>query len=66
MKFYEKSCINTCNNRALNWGIIGFFGLDLIGNLFGGTYSAISRVIYSIVGIAGIYLIFTGFSNNDK
>lgn len=51
---------------ALNWGIIGFFGLDLIGNLFGGTYSAISRVIYSIVGIAGIYLIFTGFSNNDK
>lgn len=51
---------------ALNWGIIGFFGLDLIGNLFGGTYSTISRVIYSIVGLAGIYLIFTGFSNNDK
>ena len=44
---------------ALNWGIIGFFGLDLIGNLFGGTYSTISRVIYSIVGLAGIYLIFT-------
>ncbi len=51
---------------ALNWGAIGFFGLDIIGNIFGGTYAAISRVIYSLVGLAGIYLIFTGFSNNDK
>lgn len=51
---------------ALNWGAIGFFGLDIIGNIFGGTYATISRVIYSLVGLAGIYLIFTGFSNNEK
>lgn len=51
---------------SLNWGIIGFFGLDLIENLFGGTYFTISRIIYSIVGLAGICLIFTGLSNNDK
>ena len=36
------------------------------GNIFGGTYATISRVIYSLVGLAGIYLIFTGFSNNEK
>ena len=42
---------------ALNWGCIGIFGFDLIGYLFGGTYSVLSRIIYSIVGLSGIYLI---------
>ncbi len=51
---------------ALNWGAIGFFGADFLGNLFGGTYATISRVIYSLVGLAGIYLIFTGFSKDNE
>lgn len=42
---------------ALNWGCIGIFGFDLIGYLFGGTYSVLSRIIYAIVGLSGIYLI---------
>lgn len=39
---------------AINWGLIGFFRFDLIAYLFG-QLSAISRIIYAIVGIAGIY-----------
>ena len=39
---------------AFNWGLIGFFRFDLIASLFG-QLSAISRIIYAIVGIAGIY-----------
>lgn len=39
---------------AINWGCIGLFGLDLVGTLFGGTTSAISRIIFTVVGIAGI------------
>lgn len=39
---------------AINWGLIGFFRFDLIVSLFG-QLSAISRIIYAIVGIAGIY-----------
>ena len=39
---------------AINWGLIGFFRFDLIAGLFG-QLSAISRIIYAIVGIAGIY-----------
>lgn len=39
---------------AINWGLIGFFEFDLISYFFG-TYSAISRIIFAIVGIAGIY-----------
>lgn len=40
---------------ALNWGLIGFFQFDLVSALFGGMGSWISRVIYALVGIAGIY-----------
>ena len=42
--------------RAINWGLIGFFRIDLIALLFG-EMSMISRVIYSIVGLCGLYLV---------
>lgn len=42
---------------ALNWGCIGVFGTDLLGNVFGGTYEVVSRIIYFLVGLSGIYLI---------
>jgi len=41
---------------AINWGLIGFFRIDLIAMLFG-EMSLISRVIYSIVGLCGLYLV---------
>lgn len=40
---------------AINWGLIGFFQFDLVAALFGGMGSWISRVIYALVGISGIY-----------
>jgi hypothetical protein len=40
---------------ALNWGLIGFFGFDLVAFIFG-DMSWFSRIIYAIVGIAGIYM----------
>jgi uncharacterized membrane protein YuzA (DUF378 family) len=42
---------------ALNWGCIGIFGFDVIGWLFGGQLSAVSRVVFTIVGLAGIWCI---------
>lgn len=41
---------------AINWGLIGFFNFDLVASLFG-SMSAVSRVIYAIVGICGLYAI---------
>jgi uncharacterized protein len=45
---------------AINWGLIGFFNWNLVDAIFGGATrmdtSAGSRVIYSIVGIAGLVL----------
>jgi uncharacterized protein len=39
---------------AINWGLIGFFQFDLVATLFG-TMSAFTRVVYALVGIAGLY-----------
>lgn len=42
---------------ALNWGLIGLFHFDLVATLFGGAGSLISRIVYTLVGLAGIYSI---------
>lgn len=40
---------------ALNWLLVGLFKFDLVASIFGGNTSILSRIIYSLVGIAGIY-----------
>lgn len=42
---------------AVNWGLIGFFRFDLIAAIFGGQAAGFSRVIYALVGLAGLYCI---------
>ncbi|MBE6904453.1 MAG: DUF378 domain-containing protein [Ruminococcaceae bacterium] len=42
---------------ALNWGSIGIFGFDIVAFFFGGQLSIISRIIYSLVGLGGIWCI---------
>jgi len=47
---------------ALNWLLVGIFGYDLVtsifgGNLFTGTMSVFSRVVFALVGISGLYAI---------
>ena len=39
---------------ALNWGLIGFFEYDLVADLFGGQDSVGARIVYSLVGVAGL------------
>ena len=39
---------------AINWGLIGFFGFDLVAFLFG-DMSWLSRIVYAIVGVCGLY-----------
>ncbi len=41
---------------AVNWGLIGFFRFDLVAFLFG-NMSWLSRIVYGIVGISGLYLL---------
>ncbi len=41
---------------AVNWGLIGLFSFDLVAFIFG-NMSWLSRIIYALVGIAGLYII---------
>ena len=40
---------------SLNWGLIGFFQYDLISSIFGGMDTSAARVIFGLVGLAGLY-----------
>lgn len=40
---------------AINWGLIGIFQFDLVASIFGGMSGVVSRIIYTLVGIAGIW-----------
>jgi len=40
---------------AINWGLIGLFRFDLIAVIFGGMEAIISRIIYTIIALAGLY-----------
>jgi uncharacterized protein len=42
---------------GLNWGLVGFFQFDLVAWLFGGSETAIARVVYALVGLAAVYLL---------
>ncbi|MGB7054013.1 MAG: DUF378 domain-containing protein [bacterium] len=42
---------------GLNWGLVGIFGFDLVATIFG-AMSIISRIVYTLVGIAAVYMIF--------
>ncbi len=42
---------------AINWGSIGLFGVDIVASLFGGQTSVMSRIIFTLVGIAGLWSI---------
>jgi uncharacterized protein len=47
---------------ALNWGLVALAEFDLVAEIFGeefGTTNAVTRIIYGLVGVAGVYLAFT-------
>ncbi len=50
---------------ALNWLSVGLFQYDVVAALFGGTGALVSRIIYSLVGIGGLYSISLLFRNYE-
>ncbi len=44
---------------AVNWGLVGLAQFDLVAFLFGGPSAALSRVVYSLVGLSGVTLAVT-------
>ncbi len=49
---------------GLNWGAIGLFGFDVVAFLCGGQMAMVSRIIYTLVGLAGLWCISLLFREN--
>ena len=54
MKLLDKIALILIIIGAINWGLIGFFQFDLVATLFG-NMSALSRIVYALVGISGLW-----------
>ncbi len=50
---------------AINWGLIGLFGFDVVAWIFGMGTSA-SRVVYALIGIAAVVWLIMMFANEHK
>lgn len=51
---------------ALNWGSIGLFQFDIVAWIFGGQGDLASRIVYTIVGLAGIWCISLLFRPREE
>ena len=51
---------------ALNWGAIGLFQFDIVAWLFGGQGAMLSRIVYTLVALAGVWCISLLFRNDDN
>lgn len=51
---------------ALNWGLVGLFSFDLVAWIFGGAGAIISRIIYTIIALAGVWCISMLFMDNEE
>jgi uncharacterized membrane protein YuzA (DUF378 family) len=55
MNALDKTALGLVIVGALNWLLVGLFKWDLVAAIFGGQTSMLSRIVYSLVGLAGLY-----------
>lgn len=55
-RFLDYTALTIAVIGALNWGLIGFFNFNLVAWIFG-SGALLSRIIYALVGICGLYLL---------
>ena len=62
-KMIDKICLALVIIGAINWGLVGIFQFDLVAWAFGGTDAIISRIIYTVIALAGIWCISLLFTS---
>ena len=66
MKYLDCLALTIAIIGAVNWGLICLFGFNLVAALFG-SMSLLSRIVYGLVGLSGLYLIkFFGYCSMDE
>lgn len=64
MKIIDKIALALVIIGAINWGLIGLFSFNLVDTLFG-AMSIISRIVYILVGVSGLWCIKILLSNDE-
>lgn len=54
MNMFYKLCLVLLIVGGVNWGLVGLFSFNLVGWLFGGSASLLSRIVYVLVGVAAL------------
>ncbi|MCL1863799.1 MAG: DUF378 domain-containing protein [Defluviitaleaceae bacterium] len=52
---WDYICLSLVILGAINWGLIGLFRFDLVATIFGGMEGILSRIIYTLIALAGLY-----------
>lgn len=65
-KMIDKICLMLVILGSINWGLVGIFQFDLVAWLFGGSDAIVSRIIYSVIALAGIWCISLLFRDNGR
>ncbi len=66
MRVLDKLALALVIIGALNWGCVGIFSFDAVAWLFGGQGAVISRVVYTLVAIAGVWCISLLFRDTTE
>lgn len=61
---FDKICLILAIIGCINWGLVGLFSFDLVAWIFGGSGVLISRIIYTVIALAGIWCISLLFKND--
>lgn len=65
MMILDKIALALAIIGGLNWGSIGLFRFDIVAWIFGGQASLVSRIIYTLVGLAALWCISLLFRSTD-
>jgi uncharacterized membrane protein YuzA (DUF378 family) len=65
MNTFDKLALLLVIIGAVNWGCIGLFSLDLVALLFG-EMSLLSRIVYSLVGVSGLWCLTLLFRDTEE
>ncbi len=66
MELFYKVCIVLLIIGGINWGLVGLFSFNLVGWLFGGAASVLSRIVFGVVGLAALGAIPSLFSSMNS
>ncbi len=63
---FDKICLILAIIGCINWGLVGLFSFDLVAWIFGGSGVLLSRIVYTVIALAGIWCISLLFRDDSE